>query len=375
MSDPDDPDGLRPDKKAAPLTKNPEATQQREILINTFSNESFNDWYHEQQYIENILEGRAYFNGASPPPDPERHSPSKLLQCHRKVRYYAGNAPQEGDPPEGLFWVGTQFEENVIIPYLLEAVTTENTYVQNSIWIDTTIEVDGESLRLKGVTDPVIVDADATPILPSEVKTTSSLDYLNGPKRHHKAQLHAYLHALDKQYDRSIRDGMLVYGARDTLDIAAFHVRFDDQFWEETVLPWMLTQTRYRADDALPPADPAFDWECDMCPFQKRCGQANGPFADVRFTGLLPGVVDYRKQSLVEYFDAYPEAKLTPSLAGKYPVLADKYGVYEWTCRECSATVSMAESDQSSNNSPLCPQCAEQDVLSTLKCPLPEDQT
>jgi CRISPR/Cas system-associated exonuclease Cas4 (RecB family) len=41
----------------------------------------------------------------------------------------------------------------------------------------------------------------------TEIKTMSSLEHLDGLKRHHKAQLQAYLYALDETYDRSITDG------------------------------------------------------------------------------------------------------------------------------------------------------------------------
>lgn len=338
------------------------------------TNASFNEWYQEEQFTENILEGRPYFNGASPPPEPEKHSPSKLLQCHRKVRYYAENAPKEGAPPQGLFWVGSKFEEDIVVPYLLDAVTTENTYVQNSMWIDTTTAHDGTSVRVKGVTDPVIVDSDGDPILVTEIKTTSSLEYLNGPKPHHKAQLHAYLYALNEEYDRSLQDGLVVYGGRDTLDIVVFHVQFDEQFWTERVVPWMVEQTQYRATDALPPGEPAFDWECNACPFQRRCGQSDGPFSDTRFTGLLPGVTEYRKQQLAEYFDAYPDAKLTPTLANEYPALVDDYGVYDWECRTCGATFSWDMIDIEAE-SPICEECAECGDLQTLTVPAPSEQS
>lgn len=368
------PDPNEPSHRSAGDSSSPTAAQQR--LLGSLSNDSFNDWYHEQQYTDNILEGRPYFNGASPPPDDDKHSPSKLLQCHRKVRYYAENAPQEGDPPEGLFWVGTRFEEDIIVPYFLEAVTTDDTYVQNSMWIDETIDTDGVTVRVKGVTDPVIVDADAVPILPSEIKTTSSLEYLDGPKRHHKAQLHAYLYALNAEYNRSIRDGVVVYGARDTLDIQVYHVPFDEGFWQETVLPWMQTQTRYRSDGVLPPAEPVFDWECDTCPFQHRCGQTNSPYSDVGFTGLVPDVAAYRKQSLREYFDAYPDAKLTPTLADKYPTLAAEHGVYEWRCSNCERSYDRGSEsfDGESPEGSLCPECSRADRLSSLRVPVPSKQ-
>ncbi|MFC7142736.1 PD-(D/E)XK nuclease family protein [Halosimplex aquaticum] len=349
------------------------ATLRRKQLVDAISNDSFNDWYQEQQFTENILEGKPYFNGASPPPDSEKHSPSKLLQCHRKVRYYAENSPKEGDPPQGLFWVGSQFEEEIVVPYLLEAIATDETYVRNSMWIDTEIETNDGTVRLKGVTDPVIVDADGDPILVTEIKTTSSLDYLDGPKPHHKAQLHAYMYALDEEYDRSLQDGLLLYGGRDTLDISVFHIPFDERFWNKSVITWMQAQTQYRANNELPPREPAFDWECNTCPFRNRCGQTSAPFQDTGFTGLLTGFTDYREPNLREYFDAYPGAKLTPTLAHEYPVLAEQYGVYNWKCRGCGSTYAWDDVDVESD-SPLCDRCAENNDLQTIVVLGPNEQ-
>lgn len=351
----------------------PETTRRKQI-VDAISNVSFNEWYQREQFIENILEGRPYFNGASPSPETEKHSPSKLLQCHRKTRYYTQNAPKEGAQPQGLFWIGSKFEEEIAVPYLLDTVTTRNTYVRNSMWIDTTATHEGTTVRVKGVTDPVIVDSDGDPVLVTEIKTTSSLNYLDGPKPHHKAQLHAYLYALDQEYDRSIRDGVLLYGGRDTLDISAFHIAFDDRFWTESVVPWMAEQTQYRVNDELPPADPVFDWECNACPFKHRCGQSDAPFSDTMFTGLLPGVVEYRKQQLKEYFDAYPAAKLTPTLAHEYPELVDEHGVYDWECRSCETTFAWDEIDVETET-PICEKCAENGDLRTVTEPIPADQS
>ena len=151
------------------------------ILRDRITNRVFNEWYSEEQFKTNLLEGKAYFNGPSPPKAPEQHTPSKLLQCHRKASYTRKNAPREGTPPEGLFWIGTEFEEQVIVPFLQD-ITTPDTYVTNSLWIDSEIVVDGTELRVRGSTDPAIVNADAEPLYVTEVKTTTSLDHLSEPE-------------------------------------------------------------------------------------------------------------------------------------------------------------------------------------------------
>ncbi|AAG20824.1 Vng6152h (plasmid) [Halobacterium salinarum NRC-1] len=39
------------------------------------------------EFQTNILEGNLYYNGPAPPKDPNRHTLSRLLQCHRKAIY------------------------------------------------------------------------------------------------------------------------------------------------------------------------------------------------------------------------------------------------------------------------------------------------
>jgi CRISPR-associated exonuclease Cas4 len=341
------------------------------------SNQAFAEWYQEQQIEENILNGQAYFNGPSPPKDPDRHSPSKLLQCHRKAMYDRRNAPSEGTPPEGLFWIGSEFEEQVIVPFLQDVVTTEETYVQNSVWIDTEVTIDGTTVRVRGSTDPVVVTADADPVFVTEIKTTKDTDHLSSPKPHHKAQLHAYLYALNQEYDHEITDGMLVYGSRTTFDIEAFPIEFDPGFWAD-VEDWLGTQVGYEQADTLPPATPERDWECSYCSYKHRCGEADSPYSDIGVKGLLPLFDDYGKQPLVEYLKAHSDqdAKLTPTLAHSYPDLVQEYGAYDWSCVSCGATYAWDELDWDGDTDdlPVCPTCLETGDLVTVSGPEPDDQ-
>ncbi len=348
------------------------------IEIVEVSNRRFNDWYDERQIEQNILEGKSYFNGPSPAKDPEVHTPSKLLQCHRKASYARQNAPREGPPPEGLFWIGSEFEEQVIVPFLRDAVTGEDTYVQNSLWIDETIETDEEELRLRGSTDPAIVTQDADPILLTEVKTTTSIEHLDEPKEHHRAQLHAYLHALtNENNDSSVIDGLLLYGSRETLDIKAFHVPFDTAFWQR-IVEWMATQTAYEAAEELPPADPEREWECSYCSFQHRCGKADTPYKDIGYDGLLPLFTDYDRQNLTEYLEGHANvgAKLTPALAHVYPDLVETYGAYDWSCPRCQETYvwDAVEWDGNTDDPPFCSACLSDGHMLTLSGPEPIDQ-
>lgn len=349
----------------------------RNQVKETVSNQSFNEWYQERRFEENILDGKPYFNGPSPPPDPKRHSPSQLTQCHRKISYRKDNAPQEGASPDGLFWLGTQFEERIAVPYLQAVATTDETYIRNSIWFDVEIEADDETLQLKGTTDPVITDGDGDPLLVTEIKTTSSLEYLSNPKTHHKAQLHAYLFGLTQKYGYAVHDGLLLYGARDTMDVKVFHVTFDESFWADTVVEWIRDQTSYRKVGSLPPADPSFGWECKFCSYRNRCGQADTPYKDYGPAGLLPVFTEYREQQLIDYLDAYADkgAKLTPTLSHEFPKLASEYGSYDWQCTSCGSQFAWDAVDgKESDELPICPVCIESGDFVTLSGPEPPEQ-
>jgi len=369
-----DPSGDKPPESESPPPSS--ESDVHSVVRDRITNREFNEWYSEQQFQNNILEGKAYFNGPSPPKNPEQHTPSKLLQCHRRASYARKNAPREGSQPEGLFWIGSEFEVQLIVPFLQD-ITTANTYVANSLWIDAELAVSGTELQVRGSTDPAIVNADADPLFVTEIKTTTSLDHLSNPKPHHRAQLHAYLYALNKEYDRSITEGMIVYGSRKTFDIEAFHVRFDPEFWER-VVDWMRTQTEYERAGELPPATPERDWECNYCSFKHRCGEANTPYSDTGYDGLLPVFDEYARQNLQEYLEAHEDrdARLTPTLAHHFPDLVETFGAYDWGCSACGASFDWDRVDWDGNadDLPFCSDCSEEGNLVTLSGPEADSQ-
>lgn len=342
-------------------------------VVDRISSASFADWYDEREFARNIRQGQPYFNGPPRVPDPERHSPSQLMQCHRKMSYRKANAPAETEEPEGIFWAGRRFEEDVIVPYLQDSAVDEDTYVRNSMWVDETIDVDGTEVRVKGATDPVIVTAESEPVLVTEVKTTTSLEYKDSPSTHHRAQVHAYMYGLNQEYNREVTEAVVIYGDRETLDVRAFNVAFDSDFWSD-LLKWAATQTEYRDGDELPPATPEQDWECGFCAYQHRCGESDEPYVDHSPKGLLPMFEGYPREQVIEYLEAHDGAKLTPTLADKYPALADTFPVRDWYCPMCESTYDSDsigwDTDQHSRQ--MCPKCADNGELSELQLSNPE---
>ncbi|MFP9062328.1 PD-(D/E)XK nuclease family protein [Natrialbaceae archaeon A-chndr2] len=336
-------------------------------LLESISMDRFREWFRERQFRRNIEEGKPYFNGPSTVPPPRRHSPSQLLQCHRKITYRQCNAPSETKDPDGIFWIGSWFEEDLALSFLKDAVVGDDEYVTNSLWVDFTVQTDAGELQIKGSTDPVIVDSDANPLLLTEIKTKQSVESVESPNVHHRAQAHAYMKGLSEKYDRNVAEAVILYGSRETLDIKAFHVDFDPWFWRSTALDWAATHTTYRLNEELPPADPEFDWECRFCSYRERCGRGDTTYDDLGPGGFLP-LHEYPREKVRTYLEAHDNAKITPTLAHCYPRLADTYEVHDWRCTRCSETYSFGSVtwDGEIQNPPQCKSCCETGIPATL---------
>jgi len=337
----------------------------------SINKEAFDDWYCAKDFRQNIRDGKPYFNGAGTVPHASRHSPSSLLQCHRKIVYQQENAPEERRNARGILWTGREIEEKVVVPFLQDVIATDEIFIRNSVWVDFAVETKRGDLRIKGVTDPVLVDEESTPLLPTEIKTTSSLDYLDGPKSHHLAQLYAYQVGLSHKYDVEVTEGVLVYVSRESLELEAFHVEFNAEFWEKTVVEWAITHSDYRLNDKLPPDEPEQGWECKFCSYRERCGKGTGKYADLGFSGFVPQYTEYPREKVVEYLESRDDAQLTPALANTYPELAEEYGVTAWECPQCCGAYTIEDTRfQETVEQPLCPDCAADDSIVKLRPPV-----
>jgi CRISPR/Cas system-associated exonuclease Cas4 (RecB family) len=242
------------------------------------------------------------------------------------------------------------------------------------MWVDTIVESEGQEVRIKGSTDPVIVTGESEPLVVTEVKTKDSLDHVSSPNRHHRAQVHAHMHGLSGKYDRDVSEAVLIYGSRTTLDITTFHESFDEGFWQD-VCAWAAEHTAYRAEDALPPPDPEYGWECEFCSLKHRCGESDEPYADVGPRGLLPGFTEYLREQIKEYLEAYDNVALTPVLAHEFPELTEEFAVQRWECPGCETRYAWDDVDQRTESStrPFCPSCADDGDLVTLRVETPQE--
>lgn len=342
-------------------------------IAEKITGDRFEEWYADREFAENIKSGQSYFNGPSKFKKPGKFNPSELLNCHRKTYYKKLNAPKEQEAPNAIFYIGSLIEEQLVEEFISDEVTDEETYQQNDIWVNFSIPSDLGDLEVNGSTDPVIVDENGSAILPTEIKTTSDTEYLDGPKETHKAQAHAYMIGLSQKYDRMIDRAVLMYiGRSNQFDPVRYLLDFDKQFWQNRVIEWMKKNAYYHTFGKLPPAQPERDWECDYCDFKNRCGKGEDFYQNEGPVGFLP-VFEYPQTRVKEYLEEHESAKLTPTLAHQHPELTDGYDVYNWQCDTCESTFKWDEINwKMGEKPPKCPDCRPDNEY--LKGPNPEEQ-
>ena len=362
-------------------TAAPQQLEQLDSLLEAIGGDAFEQWYRDWQIKQAFRDGDAWKQTPASIKPPAQHAPSQLLQCHRKTFYAAQNAPKEDAPPLGIFWAGTRIEEDLVQPFL-EDVAAEipeaPTFVQNSMWVDYEVATDAGEVQIRGSTDPVLCTPGGEPLVPTEVKAKQSLDNVDEtdpePAAHHRAQLHAYMFGLDQQVEHSIHRGLIIYVDREQHSLVAMEVEFDEAFWESRVLEWAETQSEYRLEKTLPPASPAFGWECSYCSFRKRCGEGEGPYADAPAEEFLP-LTQYPREQVEAALEAEGGASaLTPTVAHQHPELASEHAVYDWRCSVCGERVGLAavEWDGTVTAPPSCPACAEVGRPADLRGPTPK---
>lgn len=92
------------------------------------------------------------------------------------------------------------------------------------------------------------------------------------------------------------------------------------------------------------------------------------PYSDEGLRDFLSLFDGYPRERVVEYLRAHDNARLTPTLAYEYPLLADEHDVRGWSCDRCGTTYEWdaVEWNVEGGNPPISPECASTTELSTL---------
>lgn len=398
------------------------------------SGRNFEIWHRNHENERNLEEGygKSRNNPGGSGPD-SSHSPSSLMQCHRKIYYRSKNAPREYALPYGTFIIGHFFEEQLVEPWLREHVLDHDEYIGNAGHVSYTEDTgDDTLLTFAGSHDPAITDVQGRTLALTEVKSTGSdPHFLQKVKKHHKAQAHAYMQGLVEEHDLDDHPpAFIIYVQKESLEVFPFFIEFDQDFWENEVVNWAKQNTGYRRADILPEGKPYMGqdddhtksqtFECDYCDYRNRCGaynhrgdkhryddtianSAQGTFHDQGVVGFLPQK-KYPEDAVVGHLAAHDGVKLTPTLAAQHPEFAKnpsgrlrsriqqrneeqalklKFGtvpkadVHDFHCPNCDSTFPFEEFDWwegDVDDMPYCDHCQDtKGEYHSLRGPTPDE--
>jgi CRISPR-associated exonuclease Cas4 len=332
--------------------------------IPPLTTEAYDTYWQHRVETQNEAEGCPERNDPAHIPNDGQISPHTIGTCHRKQLYRRFNAPGEERDPHGIFWQGTQFETEAILPFLEDYHDEE--HVANDLEVDYHPE-DNESVRITGTADPTLLDQTGSPVLQTEVKSQSSGALKkDSPSRHHRLQLTAYMAGL------GIEDGVLAYVDRTTNRVNFLEAPFTTSIYQD-VINWATTHSEHVRSRQLPPQEPEADWECQYCEFRERCGKGDSDGEDLGWQGFVPGI-DYPRPKVVEHLNASDGVSLTPTLANEYPDLAADNPVRQWVCDTCEQRFEYGTVGWNGDTSslPQCPSCTGDDPPSSTEETLEE---
>lgn len=101
-----------------------------------------------------------------------------------------------------------------------------------------------------------------------EIKSIKNFYFLkDGAKEEHIAQLHIYM-----KYT-GIHDGIIIYEAKDTQELKAFEVKFNQELWEK-IEKWIKETNELLNANKIPNIPFEYrkeNYPCSMCKYQKHC--------------------------------------------------------------------------------------------------------
>ena len=189
-----------------------------------------------------------------------KYYPSEVFNCKRKIFYNWYYYDEREEPlPLGLFSMGKAAEEalfKIVKEYYGDRIES-----QRGFKLDIT-----DRVRIQGYTDFVLLDENGRVKKVWEIKSVGVLyDKKKEVSLPHRGQLTCYLKAM------KCLDGAVVYIERGNIEkIKEFEVPFDFNFWER-IVSYFKTLNMFIETNTLPPQQPEENWECNYCPFKKKC--------------------------------------------------------------------------------------------------------
>jgi len=231
-----------------------------------------------EDLINNIIDN--FLDREEKEKEPFSFYPSEIPYCQRK-NYYSRKAPIPFDKKtKRIFHTGNLYHN--FITYLLKH-NFEDTKLLDSERSVTIIAEPEYDVDIRGRLDNLVLinldnekgEKEKTIF---EVKSSSSIQFLKEPQKHHVMQLTPYLRALQ------LKKGYIVYVEKNTLQTKVFPVKYDKEIFLN-VVKRARDLAKHLRENTLPEAEGKVlkDWQCKYCPkgYKEMCDKEYNPTASV----------------------------------------------------------------------------------------------
>lgn len=195
-----------------------------------------------------------------------RYYPSECGSCIRKV-WYSHKIPRETDRElVKVFQAG-----NMIHDFIVDVLKSDKNTDVSLIGSEVPFELEIDGLVVSGRIDNIIkLDVDKKIYL-VEVKSTSSLKYVNTPNDSHVMQLQLYMH------EQKIHDGLILYIEKNTLQTKLFEIKYDFNIVDDAINRFRALH-KFLVNDKLPDPEARIEkdmkWQCRNCTYRDECYKA-----------------------------------------------------------------------------------------------------
>ncbi len=192
-----------------------------------------------------------------------RYYPSEIGKCIRKV-WYTYKYPTEIEPElRRIFELG-----NILHDFIVEVIKSDKTPEVELLKAEMPFKFHFEDFVISGrVDDLMLLKAEGKKIL-VEVKSCKSVNRIKKPMPHHKIQLQFYMYAT------RVRNGMLLYIDKSTLETKSFDIKFS-QKQAKHILNKFRSLHRHLINGSLPVAEAKkkkeTKWMCGYCEYKNKC--------------------------------------------------------------------------------------------------------
>ena len=194
-----------------------------------------------------------------------RYYPSEIGSCMRKVWYsYKDPRPVQAELQK-IFELG-----NIQHDFVADVLKSEKNPEIELLEEELPFKLDIKDFLVSGrIDDLLLVKASGRKLL-VEVKSTSNIDFVDGPKPENAMQLQLYMHAI------GVHDGILLYIDKRNLKTKAFIIPFSEGIAALAIDRFMQLHNHLKSGKMPEPEARAsrrdeIGWMCKMCDWKERC--------------------------------------------------------------------------------------------------------